>query len=375
MAAAVIMLGLLLVLWVAPAWAKEPARPEVTLQQAVKLALTNSNALKAADLDIDRSYEVRQDAADKLSFIPVGAGPFDPMVEQAFTALVTADLGWQMAKKSYTAQNDAVTVAVYQAYNDVLKAEENVATLELALKSAEQQVIAARSGVRLGMTSKTALVQAEAGRNVARLSLEAAKQGRDDAYQKFNQLVGLWPEDRPMLVERPSYSPLLIDNLDVEVERALEASPIIAIAEENISMKKAVRQVSYFIQPYAVSRIDVDKAEYDAAQTRDQTRQAVRSLYYAVRGLEEQYRALDENRKVAAEALRVIRVKYEVGMATRIELLAAEAALAEVEKNLFDLECRHEVLKLAFEKPWGWAMAVSSGSSGGSTQAGAPGSG
>jgi len=366
---------MLLVFGAAPAWAKEPAYPELTLQQAVKLALANSNALKAAGLDIDRAYEVRQDAADKLSFIPVGAGPFDPMVEQAFTALVTADLGWQMAKKSYTARNDAVTVAVYQAYNDVLKAEENVATLELAVKSAEQEVIAAQVGVRVGMTSKTALVQTEARRDAARLSLEAAKQGRDDAYQKFNQLVGLWPEDRPVLVDEPSYGPLLIDNLDTEVERALEASPTIAIAEENISMKKAVRQVSYFIQPYAVSRIDVDKAEYDAAQTRDQTRQAVRSLYYAVRGLEEQYRALDENRKMAAEALRVTRVKYEVGMATRIELLAAEVALAQVEKSLFDLVCQHEVLKLAFKKPWGWAMAVSSSSSGGSTQSGAPGSG
>lgn len=344
------------------AWAKEPVTPQMTLQQAFSRALEINNALKLAEYNIERGYEVRQFAADKVLYIPTG--PASPQAEAAFNALLQADTSWQMAKKSYTAQEDTVLMAVYQAYNGVLGAQEKVNSAQMALKSAELQKKQAVAGKRAGTVSNMAMVQADAASSGAIAALDAARQSLEDAYQKFNQLVGLWPEDRPQLMDQPVYSPLIIDHLDTEVERALEANPTVWLAKRKIDIAKISLNLYNFTdpartEPYEAREIDVNKAEVSASDIQEQTRKLVRTLYYTVRQIEEQYAGVLEKAKIAEEILRVTRLKYDLGMVTRAEVVQAEASLASARQSLIDITCQHEILKLAFRKPWAYAAAGS----------------
>lgn len=330
--------------------------------------------------EIERTEEVRGYAADKMrySYIPaLGSNP-PPQAAAAFTGLVMADINWQMAKKSYNAEKDAVAMSVTKAYYEVLKALEGVQAAELSYKSAELSRQVALASYRVGMLAKSSLIQAESGLAQAKGALEAARKALDDAYQQFNVLVGLWPEDRPVLVDRPSFTPLQVDNLEAEVERVVEESPSLWSAKRGIDLARLNLDLYVFnnpqeTEPYKAKEIKVSEAEVSAAGAEENLRKAVRSTYYGIRQLEENYAGLEQKLADAEEKLRVAGIKYGVGMATKQEVVAAEAALAGIKKSLLDTVCQHEVLKLAFKKPWAYTGAGSSGSTG-SSGSSAPGS-
>ncbi|MGQ9825695.1 MAG: TolC family protein [Desulfotomaculales bacterium] len=362
------------------AWAKEPATPELTLQQAVEMALANSKSVKRAEYDVDRSYEVRQKAADNVKWFPAGpiSGENAAKAAAAFTGLVQADIGWQSAKKSYEAEKDATAMSVQKAYYEVLKAQEKVRSAELAAKNAEWQYRVLKAKFAAGMAAQTNLVAGEAGLAAAKGALEAAKKALDDTYQQFNLLVGLWPEDRPVLVDRPGFEPLKVDNLDAAVERAVEESPSVWLAKQNIDYYKLRLDLYPFnsssaTDPYKAWEIDVSKKELEAASAEEQFRRLVRSIYYAARQVEDSYAAQEQLVATAKENLRVTEVKYQVGMATRAEVADAQAKLADAERSLLEMACQHEILRLAFAKPWAYAGTGSSSGTG-SSGSSAPGS-
>ena len=337
------------------AWAKEPATPELTLQQAVEKAVANSKSLKNKGYEVERTEEVRGSAADKVKFVPAAGSNPDPTAAANFTGLVSADLQWQMAKKSYDAEVDTVTMSVTKAYYGVLQALESVHVAEQAYQSKELASRLAMASYRAGALSKSGLIQADSDLAGAKSDLEAARKALDDAYQQFNQLVGLWPEDRPVLTGRPSFSALEIDNLDTEVERAVENSPTLWQAKRNIDLAKLnldLYAFNYESEPYKSKEIKVDQAEVSAASAEEQLRNAVRTIYYNIRKLEENYAGLQQKLAAAEENLRVTQLKFDLGMATKADVLSAQYALAGVQKSLLDTVCQHELLKLSFAKPW-----------------------
>jgi len=62
---------------------------------------------------------------------------------------------------------------------------------------------------------------------------------------------------------------------------------------------------------------------------------------------------------VAEEALRVVQVKFELGMATSSEVAAAEAEVQAARQGLFALACEHAYMKLAAEMPWAYLGVLS----------------
>lgn len=342
------------------AWANEPATPELTFQQAVDRAKVNSRALQTANLDIDRGKEVRDQAADNVKFTP--NGPSTPAADKAFTGLVQADLNWQMSKRTLLSQEDYVIMQAYQLYDGLLQAQEKVKLAEVQLKNAERQRNVADASVRVGILSKMGLIQAQAAVEAANSTLDGAKKSLDDTYQKFNQLVGLEPADRPVLTSTPEYSELKVDDLDAAVSRALDTSPTIWLKGKQIELARLTLNLYDWSNAsqsdsYDAKKIDVGKAEVSAGDAKDQLDKQVRSIYYSARKLEAQYDSAKESVSVAEEALRVARVKYEVGMAVETDVLTAEVSLAQAKQTLVDLTSQHDILVYAFSKPWTYSSS------------------
>lgn len=364
--------GIALLLMATTAFAKEPESPEITFQQAVEKALANSEQLKNADFDVTRGDEVREFLADKVDYIP--NGQTHDAESKAFTSLVQADLNYQLAKKNYAAQKDIVIMQTYQAYNGLLSSIEKVKVAEAQVKNAQQKNIVAMANYRVGLINQSDLLQATTAYESAKESLEASRKALDDAYQRFNQLVGLWPEDRPVLVDKPSFKVLSVDNLETEVERRVDESPTVYAAKQKIDLNNLNLNLYDFTsstrtEPYKAKQIDVDKAEVSLTDEKEKIRKTVRTIYYNIKQLEDQYAIAQENIKTAEETLRVTRVKYEVGMAIQADVVAAEAALAQAKQALVDIVCQHDTLCYAFYKPWAYSgsSSTSTGSSGSGT--------
>lgn len=351
-------------LWLPTAVADEVAdnSQTLTLEQAIDLALQNDNELKKAEREIDRTKELRDDAADEVSFTPVMGSSYDPDYELSWNNLLSADLTWQMSKKTLETTRDALVLKVCQSYWNVQGAQEKVNLQEKLEKQALLNLQNTRAGIQAGTVAPSQLVAAEGQWQQAKNNLLAAQHTLDDAYNAFNQLVGLDAGAKPVLTNKPVYEPLEIPNLDYEVEKVIENSPSTWLAQQRVTLQKWAADMIYFTGqyiPYKARQISVEQAELDAASAKDMMEQVTRNLYYSIRGLEESYQAAQEAVKMAEENLRVTRAKFDAGMATRAEVVAAEVSVEQAQQVLNDLTRQHAYLKLAFEKPW----AASGGSS------------
>ncbi|NHM28848.1 TolC family protein [Desulfofundulus sp. TPOSR] len=357
-----------------PALAGEPARPELSLSKAIEMAVKQSKDLKMDELEIKRTEALREEAADRLSFTPTEGSSYDPEVEAAWYSLLQADLTWRMSKKSYDARLDGITLAACQLYWNVLKARESVKVKELALELARLELQKSQSAYRLGLTGRlqssgsAASVKGleQAGADVAKAESElaAAQNELDKAYLKLNQLLGLHPGDRPVLVDKLEFCPLQVANLDTEVNRVLESSPSVWLAEQKVTQKKYSTDLMFAsgqYTPYDVRRAELAQAELDARNARDAVEMQVRELYHTLKSLEESYRSAEQAVATAQEELKEKQVMFRLGMATRVDVLAAEVSLASANYALTDLAAQHSYNKMVFQKPWAPAYSGTGG--------------
>ncbi len=347
-----------MLLTVAPASAKEPATPSLTLEQAKEMAATHSKALKSAEYDVERGDLVKDSAELKMMFAPTG--PTTAQAKSAFTNYVQSDINQQMNKRSYEAEQDSLDMQTLQYYNNILLGLEKVKVLETQLATADWKYKVAVVSKRVGILDSLSFVQAESSLADAKSSLELARKSLSETYEKFNQMVGLWPEDRPVLVDQPVYDKLVIDNLETEVERAVVLSPSVWMSEKKIDLAKIARNLynlagTSSTEPYKTAEIDIEKAMLSASSTEEQTKLLVRSIYYKVVQLEDQYEKAQVSLKLAEENLRVAQVKYDVGMVTKTDVLTAEANLLTARQSILDILSQHQILSIAFKKPWAYS--------------------
>ncbi len=356
-----VLFSLSMTFFTARAWAREPLTMDLTVQAALERALYLNVALKSKEQDVRRTEEINDFTVDKIDYIP--SEPVSSSnAERLLISGVQSTINYNMAKKNYTAQEEAVELSVYQSYNDVLQAQEKVRVAELNVQNKLWLQNIAYAFKRVGTLDNAGVIQAETNYAAAVSSLEADRKSLDDEYQKFNQLVGLWPEDRPALVDTPALEKLEVADLDAEVSKIVNNSPSVWLAGQNVDLAKLSRRLydmtdSSRSEPYEVKEIDVAKAEMSASDTKDKLDKQVHTLYYTIKQLEEQYASAQESIRMAEETQRVTKVKFDVGMATKTDLLNADLALAQAKQTLLNTACQHQIQVMAFKKPWAAASS------------------
>ncbi len=341
-------------LTVMPAWAREPAAPELSLNDAVARALNFSKTVKKAAKQADLAELERDQKEKDLGYITGGATG-EPAGESAYAGLLSANLTWRISERGLTTAQDALTLSVCNKYWAVQLGEVNVRVAELSLKQAGLDLSKARAYHAVGLTAADALLAAETKQASAKYSLEKAQNDLSAAYTAFNQTVGLWAEDRPVLTEELSFTTMDDVNLEVLVARALDNSPTVWQADRRVEMQEILQDLMFYTgsyQPYDAREIELGQTELDALSAREATELLTRNMYYAVRSLEVSYPAAEQALKLAGENLRVGQAKYQVGMATQAEVAALETALAQSSQGLLELMKNHAYYVLALEKPW-----------------------
>lgn len=341
-----------------PALAREPATPSLTLQQAVEMAKAQSETIKKDMYEIERGELVKDSAELKMLFAPTS--PTTIPARTYFLNYKQSGIDLEMSERSYAADLDSLVMKTLQSYNNILKGLEAVDAAEVQLKNAEWNYRVAVVSKQVGLLNSLDFIKAGSALAQARTNLEQAKKSLDDNYQNFNVSIGLWPEDRPVLVDEPIFEKIAIENLETEVERAVGKSPTVWLMQKQVDLADISRRLYNLAGtsstiPYETKKIDVEMAKLSAAQTEEQVRSLVRSIYYSAVQLENQYDSAQESVKVAEETLRVARIKYDVGMVTIGDVLAAEANLETAQQALLSIVTQHQALSLAFSKPWSYS--------------------
>ena len=209
---------------------RENEEMELTIKQAVEMAIDHSNALKQAELDIERNKEISESANEKVQYIP--SGPSSHYAGQVFTAAVAAQISWQMSTKAKTVQEDQLILTAINGYTDVLKAQRDLELAQALERDVFNKWKLALLSYQEGLISDTQNKAAHTQHKLALQGIEAAEIDLAIAYQNLNKMIGLQPSERPVLVERPAFEPAELDPLEVLEQRAIDGNPTVWLAEQ-----------------------------------------------------------------------------------------------------------------------------------------------
>lgn len=363
-----LLITLLLIAMMAPAALAEDTaavagEKQVTLQQAYELAVKNSKSLKQAELAVDRALEVKDFRHDYVTYIPSG-GSTSPEAAVVYTTAVMADMGYQMAQRSLTVTEDTLYLNVLDKYNDLLAAQENLDYSQKSLSNAQLQKKINELSLALGTTSSIQYGIGSSAYETAKLGVQNAETALDKAYTDFNNLVGLNVSERPVLLDRTAFEPLVVDNLDNAISRILNQDSSIWLQEQKVDLAALKLDLYSGLDPssdpYEAQRIDVETAELSASDTRSQIAYMLRTIHNSMQQLEEAYLMKEQAAKIAEQTLTLKQLMFDVGMLSQMELSQAQLDAEKASLDRDQMAYQYAYLKLAFEKPWAYISSMSS---------------
>jgi outer membrane protein TolC len=360
----VLLLSGLLMVWGAGAaladtssGAATGTQQQLTVQQALDMAMATSSSLISSSYSIDQAKNkmIQQTepitGLSSLAFTP--SGNTSAATEGAFNALVAANLSLQQAKKALQAGQDTVTYQVYSAYYTILQDEAALDAAQQSFNLADLQQRITNLEYQVGGASQYDVVQETQSYAAAQNSLDAAKTNLGTDYQKFNQLVGLATGDRPVLTDQPSFAPLVIGSLDAEVSRVLASDVNISSAQNTVTeQQEALTVVSQDPAANKSSADTLGAAQQNLVTEQNNVSQGERNMYYSIQNLESSQDSLQQALTTAQDNLKMIQVKYDVGMDTKIDVQTAQSSLNSAQLALLKNTISHQLDVMAFETPW-----------------------
>lgn len=335
---------------------------QLTLQQAYQLATENSRTLKQAKLAADRAEEVKKFRMDYVTYTP--SGPTPSGAAATFTAATMADIGYQMAVKSKAVEEDKLYLSVVEKYNNLLAAQQKLALSQQTYSNAQMQNKINQLSLALGMTSNIQFNIGYTGFETAKVEVQNAQTGLDKAYNEFNDLLGLNLKERPILLDKPVFEPMQVDNLEGVITRTLDNDPTVWMKEQSTHLEKLQLDLYNYMDPtrdpYEAEKIDVKKAELSEADTKNQINQLMHTMHNSMLQLEEAYLMKQKAAQIAEQSLTIKKLMYDVGMVSELDLNTAELDAAKANQELNNTVYQYESLKLAFQKPWAYVANMGS---------------
>ncbi len=322
---------------------------ELSINEAVNRALTYSDSLDSAELDTQIARENKAALASGWGSSIITDLNEAAEAEGVYQNLPSLKYQIKAAEKTEDMQEDIVVAETYKAYYDLLQAIEEAAVAEKACQAAESAYNIQDLYLQVGMLSRLDYQGAVLKLANSKADLTEAHNTLENTYIEFNQLVGLDLSDRPVLTDKALYTTLELKNVDSTINYIAQTSPRQWMAEEAVDLKERLTST-----PGATdtTELEAEQAEIDADSLYDSTRQALYQIYYSIKGMEESYQVVQENLVLAEKAYNVAQLRFEIGMGTEADVLEAEASLADAQKAVLALTCQHNLMKIAFEKPW-----------------------
>jgi len=317
--------------------AKEPATPELTLQEAVDRAMELSKTLKIQETEKGKASEQLSDAQDEVKYTPIGI--VNQQIQTAYSSLLQSELNYQIKRKNYLSLQDDIKEQVIEKYCSVLSATETLEKTKKSLAQADWERRMSLLKLQVGTLAPVNIAEINASYENAQGELVQSEQELNKAYIELNALVGFWPEDRPQLVTNVEYAPLEITSLTAEVNRAINESTDLWSALQSVTIER--QDLRMTVQPYEIEKLEIEIAQLTADQVKDELEKQFLSLYHDIVSLESGIKAAEQSVSAAEEAFRVALVQYDVGMGVEGDILAAELNLATAKNTLVGLKYNH----------------------------------
>jgi outer membrane protein TolC len=141
--------------------------------------------------------------------------------------------------------------------------------------------------------------------------------------------------------------------LDAEVSRVLASDVNISSAQNTVTeQQEALTVVSQDPAANKSSADTLGAAQQNLVTEQNNVSQGERNMYYSIQNLESSQDSLQQALTTAQDNLKMIQVKYDVGMDTKIDVQTAQSSLNSAQLALLKNTISHQLDVMAFETPW-----------------------
>lgn len=325
----------------------------LSLAEAVEIALNNNlevalreNAVAKAKVSLRQA----RSTADELDALIEYTGATLETLQAVYVGPKAAEMNLLLAELAAEYTKKGLMLSVEKAYYDVLKAQAEVNLKEAALERAKEQLRLAEASVAVGMAAKSDVMAAQVGVTSAEVQLATAKNNLEAAMMALAKVLGRDLSERYVLTTEFDFAPVEEMDLGAYIAELLEKDVNVVGAREGLAVAELqFEQVKKMYTPnvfaYQQAQHDLIEAQLKYEQAKTDLIQSVRQAYLNLKTAEQAYRLLEENVKYAEETARLAALRYEAGVATRLEMEKAFDALNEAEAQRLSMLYNYNLAK------------------------------
>jgi outer membrane protein TolC len=328
----------------------------LTLEGAKTMVLEGNPDLELSDVGLDKAkFLDRKQKKDSDNISTSSYNMFASNYERALGKYVgkkATEVGLEIAEATYELTENGIAFGAQNNYYELLKAQASLKNAENALTRAQEQLRITQAFLKAGMVSQGEVMGAEALVAGKEAALAGKRASHENAMMNMAAQLSL-PLNTPIVAtDGFTYEPVQVD-LDIAIAEGMikDVALLGSKGAYEIAMTGYALADAYYTTNtniYKEQKYTMLEAKLQYESQLQQSEQKIRSAYTNLAATEEAYLSFEKNVKYSKESYRVVKLRYQEGMATRLEMEEAEGALSEAEDAATSMLLTYELVKASF---------------------------
>jgi len=338
----IVAVSMLLMLTLLPSMSvlAEEKALNLTLDQAIELALANNNQVELNRLSIEKAKLKLEQSKYSAKKIPEEAVTNYDTALAKYIAPLSSQMELTLAEAQVNVSENVLKLQVESNYYELLKKKTALDNAKNALTRAQEQLRITKESYKAGVVAQNEVIGAEINVASKEAAVLTAQNNYNKAVMNLAQALGLGLDTQIVPATQFSFQPVTVD-LEAEVAKVLENDVSVIGAKEGLKMAEATfEQAKGYYTPnvftYRDAEYNLEKAKVELKKAQDEAELKVRKAYLDLQSAQKGYETLEKSLELARESYRVAKLRFEAGVATRLEMEQAADKLSEQEASLME---------------------------------------
>lgn len=333
----------------------------LSMEEAVELGLKNNEAVKIAQLDIEKNQVISKKASSQWSKAPENSMIETKLLSDGYYKR-QSEMAAKLSRKSKTLIEQKIELGIKNSYYEISRSIKDIEVKEENVSRVLEQQRIAEAKLKIGTGIKQEVLTAQAAVEEANLSLANAKDDLTYKKMEFNKLSGI-PSDAIV-----NLTDDVINNIGLQATENIDLGDRVSEAQKNrieVIQAQENAEVSklYFdiVSSYsAENTYDYRAANYEKEKAINELNDVMQNVELSVNNaflnMQKAARAISVYEKNAAslkEAYRLSQLSYEAGVGIQMDVLNAQNLLYNAELSYVQSLHNYNLAKLNFEASYG----------------------
>lgn len=345
---------------------------DITLDEAMEMALANSPAVLSAENDLQAARisatEANSTARNVRQAVQIhlpasmATNWSGKAMQEDQTYYAATFYGPEATKKGVEAntyakqiQEDLCKMQTIQSYYTVVCDIQSEKSAEMALEKARNQQNVVQARLDQGMATRLELLQANTQVNSAQTMLDAARATTVQDKRTLNVTMGLDPETNWAPTTQLTFEPMLFTDVEAKVQEMVADAPSVKVTAVVLELAALSRDNTMVTSPIMTYAGKTATLTYDTAEITYNNQQKLaytnaKKMLESLSLARDQYLIYQESQELLEEVYRLAVLQYENGLNTQNDIQAAAADLANNDASRLKALLQYNIAKTAIEQ-------------------------